>query len=305
LYLCDSSILLEKERAKLILRRIIERNRDMVLRYEFNAEHLDDEIIDLLLQLPENEFNFGVQTTNPRALQIMKRPFKREKFEENYWKMARRVERTSITMDVIYGLPGDDLEGFKESLNYTMSFERVKWILTNPLILLPGSDFHRDAEKHGLKLRDRESGVVESASSFPAEQMREASRISFMAATVFFNARLRDAARALAVSRRMRFIDVVVEFFASLPFELVESGDYPHMVPSTAKDFRDRNLAVFRVVRLYPLIVKYFDEFSGGAYRAALADHEDHFSDQFRRLKGFALEEAVRCGVSETAGNAR
>jgi anaerobic magnesium-protoporphyrin IX monomethyl ester cyclase len=305
IYLCDSSILLEKDRAKRILRHIIARNRDMVLRYEFNAEHLDDEIIDLLLQLPENEFNFGVQTINPPALKIMRRPFKRKKFEENYWKMARRVERTSITMDVIYGLPGDDLEGFKESLNYTMSFDGVKWILTNPLILLPGSDYYRDAEKHGIKLRDRETGVVESTSSFPVEQMREAIKISFWVSTVFFNARLRDAMRAFAVSRGIRFVDVVIGMFSSLPFALLESEAYPYMVPSAAKDFRDRNLAVFRVARLYAGIVKYFDEYSRGAHRAALADFEDHFSDQFRRLKHFAIEEAARCGVSGPAGIAR
>lgn len=296
IYLCDSSILLEKERAKAILEHVIRKNRDMVLRYEFNAEHLDDEIIDLLLQLPENEFNFGVQTTNRRALKSMRRPFHREKFEENYQKMARRTERTSITMDVIYGLPGDDLEGFKESLEYTMSFDQVKWILTNPLILLPGSDFHRDADKHGIRLRDEESCIVESTSSFGAAEMREAIKISFWVSTVFFNGRLREAMRAFARARRARFIDVVSELFSSLPFPLVDGDAWPYMVPSVARDFRARNLAVFRVVQRYPDIVRHFDRISEGAFAAELADFDDHYVDQFHRLKRFALEEARRSG---------
>jgi radical SAM superfamily enzyme YgiQ (UPF0313 family) len=301
IYLCDSSILLDKPRAKRILSRIIEKNRDMVLRYEFNAEHLDDEIIDLLLQLPANEFNFGVQTTNPRALKLMRRPFHREKFEENYHKMARRTERTSITMDVIYGLPGDDLESYKRSLDYVMSFNHVKWILTNPLILLPGSEFHADRERHGIKLRDDESCIVTSTSTFSEEAMAEAIKISFFTSAVFFNHRLREAVKAFARERGGRYVDTIIDVFESLPFPLLDTEAYPYMVPSVAEDFRARNLAIYRVACLYPLIVRHFDEVSEQAYSQLLSDFEEHYTSQFERLRKFAREEAARAGVRAPA----
>lgn len=304
IYLCDSSILLDKPRAKAILEHVVRKNRDMVIRYEFNAEHLDDEIIELLGKLPENEFNFGVQTTNPPALRAMRRPFHRDKFERNYEKMARRRERTSITMDVIYGLPGDDLAGFVASLDYVIGFDRVRWILTNPLILLPGSDFHRDREKHGIVLRDEESFVVESTSSFPKEDMREAIRLSFLVSVVFFNERLRDAVKAFARARGESYVRAIDEIFRTLPVTFVEGNDYPYLVPSVAADFRARNLAIHRVVRHFPAIVAHFDEISRGEFREVLSGWETAFVPQYHRLAGFAEAEA-RKAAEPSPGPAR
>lgn len=298
LYLCDSSILLDKPRAKAILRHIVDTNRDVVVRYEFNAEHLDDEIIDLLLQLPENEFNFGVQTINPAALRAMRRPFHRNKFEANYKKMVRRTERTSITMDVIYGLPGDDLDGFKSTLEYVIGFDHVRWILTNPLILLPGSDFYRDAPRHGIKVRDDLSCIVESTASFSREDMAEAIRIAFLVSVVYFNERVRDAVKAFARQSGRGYVETIVELFAELPFPLLETDAYPYLIPSVAEDFRARNLAIFRVAHLYPHFVRFLDECTGGAYRDALATFESAFVPQYARLVGFARDEAERAGVA-------
>ncbi|HEX3595933.1 MAG TPA: radical SAM protein [Polyangiaceae bacterium] len=296
IYLCDSSILLDKPRAKAILGHILERNRDVVIRYEFNAEHLDDEIIELLLKLSENEFNFGVQTTNPMALRAMRRPFHQTKFETNYAKMVRRTERTAITMDVIYGLPGDDLAGFKASLDYVMSFEHVRWILTNPLILLPGSDFHADRERHGIVVRDAESFIVESTATFSKADMAEAIRLSFLVSVVFFNERLRDVMKTFARDHGRGYVEAIADFFDALPFRLVD-GQYPYLVPSIARDFRERNLAIYAVQRLYPDIVRFFDVHTGGAYRAELAGWEEAFVPQYHRLVRFAAEEARRAGI--------
>jgi radical SAM superfamily enzyme YgiQ (UPF0313 family) len=297
LYLCDSSILLDKPRAKTILRHIVDTNRNVVVRYEFNAEHLDDEIIDLLLKLPENEFNFGVQTINPPALRAMRRPFHRDKFETNYKKMVRRTERTSITMDVIYGLPGDDLDGFKATLEYVIGFDHVRWILTNPLILLPGSDFYRDAPRHGIKVRDDLSCIVESTASFSAQDMAEAIRISFLISVVYFNERVRDVVKAFAKDSGKGYVETILELFSALPFPLVEAPRYPYLIPSVAEDFRARNLAIHRVVHLYSSFVRFVDDYTGGAYEAALAGFESAFVPQYKRLAGFAREEAERAGI--------
>jgi hypothetical protein len=301
IYLCDSSILLDKPRAKAILEHVILHNRDKVMRYEFNAEHLDDEIIGLLLKLPGNEFNFGVQTTNPVALRVMRRPFNRARFEANYRKLTRRSERTSITMDVIYGLPGDDFAGFQSSLEYVTSFDRVGWILTNPLILLPGSEYWRDREQHGIVLRDEESYIVESTASFSREQMARAIRLSFWVSTVYFNTRLRDAFKACAKDSGRRFVDVVEELFSALPFALIDADQYPYLVPSVAADFRARNLAIWRVVQSYPDLVTFFDEHTRHAYSELLVDYREHFVEQYYRLRRFAREEAERAGLFRSA----
>lgn len=299
IYLCDSSILLDKPRAKAILKHVVETNRDIVIRYEFNAEHLDDEIIELLLMLPENEFNFGVQTTNPAALRAMRRPFKRLKFETNYAKMARRTERTFITMDVIYGLPGDDLAGFNESLEYVTGFDHVRWILTNPLILLPGSEFYRDRERHGIVIRDERSYIVESTATFSKKDMAAAIRLSFLVSVVFMNERVRDTVKSFAARAGRGRVETILELFDALPFALLEGDQYPYLVPSVASDFRDRNLAIFRVAHLYPSLVHFIDEYTEGAFSDLLRDYEQAFVPQYHRLLGFAREEAARVGATE------
>lgn len=299
LYLCDSSLLLDKPRAKRVLRRIIERGGGRVsLRFEFNAEHLDDEIIDLLMRLPGNELNFGLQTVTPRALREMRRPFDRRRFERNFAKLAARAGDSVLTMDLIYGLPGDDLEGYKASLDYAMSFPRLDWILTNPLVLLPGSDYARDAERHGLRLRPGSSGAVAASATFPEPQMREAVRLSFWVATAYFNSALREAMRAHAAERGARFVDEVAEFFGGLPFELLDGAPYPFMVPSEAREFRERNLAVRAVARRFPELVALYDARSRGRRSRTLSRYPEAFGPQFRRLERFAREDASREALS-------
>jgi radical SAM superfamily enzyme YgiQ (UPF0313 family) len=294
IYLCDSSILLDKPRATAILRHVIAHERDVTIRYEFNAEHLDDEIIDLLLQLPDNELNFGVQAVGRPALKTMRRPFKPKKFEASYDALVRRPERVQVTMDVIYGLPGDDLAGYEASLDYVMSFDHVSWILTNPLILLPGSDFHRDRERHGIVVRDEESLIVESTRTFPKAQMKEAIQLSFWVSIVYMNARLRDAVRDWARSQGQGYVEVIRRFFEALPLTFVDGDDYPYLVPSVAEDFRKRNLAIHRVVEAYPELIAAWDAHTALAHHEVLADYADHFGPQFRRLSRFAREEVSR-----------
>jgi radical SAM superfamily enzyme YgiQ (UPF0313 family) len=298
IYLCDSSLLLDKPRAKSILRHIIDKRQDVVLRYEFSADQLDDEIVDLLLQLPENEFNFGVQTITPLALKTMRRPFRRKKFEENFAKLARRSERTKITMDVIYGLPGDDLEGFKNTLEYVLGFPEVTWILTNPLILLPGADFYRDRDKHGIVLRDEISFLVEETATFPRQQMLEARRIAFQVSVVFFNRRLREALARLSSDRGARQIDTIEWLFRNLPFSLIEAEEYPYLVPSVASDFVARNRAIFGVCTRYTEIVEAFDALTDHAFSELLRDFREEYSVQYHRLWRFAAEDAKVYGWS-------
>jgi len=298
IYLCDSSILYKKDRAKEILNFIIDRNSNIIIRYEFDAAHLDDDIIEFLAKLPNNEFNFGVQTTNPVALKTMDRPFKKERFEENYYKLVGKVGPRSITMDLIYGLPGDHYQGYKESMDYVLQFNGVKWILTNPLILLPGADFYREQKEHGIVLRDKESFIVTETNTFSKEDMSKALKLSYLVSVVFLNYRFRSAMKQLSEIRHQGYSDTILDFFDGLPFELVYDGQYPYMVPSVARDFLKRNLDIFRTIQLYPAIIKEFHNYTNFELKKLLEDYEGNFSDRYFNLKRFAEEDAKRLEIS-------
>ena len=171
-YLADSSLLFKRDRAKEILRFCQPFKKP--IRFEFAIGQLDDELIQILRDMPESEFNFGLQTINPPALKAIGRTFKQEAFEREY---AALADRHNITIDVIYGLPDDDFEGYKRTIDYVASFA-PKRILTNPLILLPGSPYWKDQVKYGIRW-DPETHLVTSTRSFSEEDMRKARNYSF------------------------------------------------------------------------------------------------------------------------------
>ncbi len=287
IYLCDSSLLLNKKRAKQILQHIINSKTNKSIRYEFTAEQLDDEIIDLLRQLPNHEFNFGIQSINRQALSDMRRTFHRDKFEENYHKVSKKFKEPKITVDLIYGLPGDDIEGYKESLNYVISLDGVGRILTNPLLVLPGSDFYRNMDKYGIRLRDKKSCIVRENYTFSEQGIALAKKYSFFVSVIYLNHRLRDCIKSFAKWHMKKYIETIIDFMESLTFDITKRK-YPDMIPSVKEGFEQRN-AVFRnVINKYDDIVTLFKAFSDHRYDSLLADYKNHYADHYYKLKRFA-----------------
>jgi radical SAM superfamily enzyme YgiQ (UPF0313 family) len=285
IYFCDSDILLDHERAVSILEYIIARKPGMDVRFEFNAEHLSDTILDCIERLPATEINFGLQTVNPKALENIGRKFRRNVFEQNFAKAAQRFAER-ITLDLIYGLPGDDYAGFKRSVEYALCLGGVRRILTNPLLVLPGSEFHRNMGRYGFVLRGPDSFLVESCASFSSQDMASARKLSFWVAVFFFNSALRDALLAGAAHQARPVTDVLLEFVSTLP-EALLPPDYPDMVPGAREDYARRNAALAAVIRRYEELVAAFLRYDGGRSAALLQGFERSFTEQFRKVQGF------------------
>jgi len=286
IYFCDSSLLFNKKRAKVILKHIIEADTDKTFRYEFFAEQLDDELIDLLVKLPGHEFNFGIQSINERALYDMNRVFSRNLFERNYRLIAKKSKGVNnITVDLIYGLPGDNIEGYKSSLNYAISLPEVRRILTNPLVVLPGSAFYRNRDKYILELRDGKSYIVKSNYTFSEFDMELARKYSFFVAVIYFNYCLRDYMKIIAEKLGKTYIDTIIAFMESLPFDIIEGEAYPDMVPSVKKDFDRRNSAFIRVIERYGDIINHFKSSFHNVCDIDFSNHHERFSEHFYKLK--------------------
>ena len=292
IYLCDSSLLLNKPRARAILDHIIRSGTDKAIRYEFSPEQLDDEIIERMLKLPSNEFNFGIQTINPPALTAIGRPFARERFETSYRKFIAAFPAAQITVDLIYGLPGDDLAGYLASLDYVMSLPGVSRILTNPLIVLPGSRFFRDRDKYGITLSDDGSFLLRENRTFSIDQMRDARRISFYVNLLYLNTTLKDALLRLAQETQTGPAGRMIEFFETLPFELVR-GEYPATIPSIKEDFEHRNRVFGAVLHKFPAIIDAFRSYSGHRYDLLLDGCEQAFTPHYYKYLAYAAATAA------------
>ena len=172
-YLCDSSLLYNKERGRDILKFCAKYKKS--IRFEFAIGQLDDDIIEALLDMPESEYNFGVQTINPVVLKLLHRGFNRATFEREYMALAGNH---NVTVDAIYGLPGDDFESYKRTLDYMAGLPNIKRILTNPLILLPGSPFWSEKKEHGF-VYDPETYLLIRSNAWSEEDMQKARDYSF------------------------------------------------------------------------------------------------------------------------------
>lgn len=94
--------------------------------------------IELLRRCRLDGVELGLQTTNPKALQHTGRRLERSRFERSV-EMLR--EHADVVVDIILGLPGDDPDGFRKTVDYLVGLD-VK-IHAFHLLALPGSEFSR------------------------------------------------------------------------------------------------------------------------------------------------------------------
>ena len=290
IYLCDSNILINKQRAWEILNHIGQKKKDKVIRFEFDPLMLDSKTIDLLDSLSQNEFNFGIQTVNKRALEIVGKRFDKHFFEDTYRLIISKIKMPILTIDLIYGLPGDDIETYKDSLEYALGFREVTRILTNPLIVLPGSSFYLDMDRYKIKLKDKQSYMIQENFSFSKEDMEAAKKYSFYVYVLFFNSILMDCIRAYARLKNQRLIDTVIDFFDSLPFDVTGGHGFPYTIPSIKEGFVRRNKVIKALAKNFADIVACFNQYSRSRFKSVLTDYQAGDTQYFAKMKRLASQ---------------
>ncbi|HOT00811.1 MAG TPA: radical SAM protein [Acidobacteriota bacterium] len=124
---------------------------------------------------------FGLQSSSPRALRQAGRTARLEAFGAK----ARLLRQAGLpfSLDVIYGLPGDDYAAFSRTLDAAFAME-PNFINCFRLQVLPGSRFAHDAERLGLRHQPEPPYHLESCPTFSAGDMARAERLA-RALTIF------------------------------------------------------------------------------------------------------------------------
>ena len=97
-------------------------NGKTMFHFEIEAEFLDEEALAFLQKVPVGvmQFEIGVQSTNKKTLEAVGRSCGIEKLAEN----IKRIPRTIHShLDLIAGLPFEDLESFGKSFDFTMALK--------------------------------------------------------------------------------------------------------------------------------------------------------------------------------------
>ncbi len=173
-YVTDACLFYTRKRAKAICDRIAACSRKVPTVMTLDIRTLDEEIIKCISQvnLIRNQFHFGLQTTNPEALRLLNRQDTREIFIEKIALLRRIKPEAQISLDLIYGLPGDNHEGFRESVDFAYSLNPGKLYLSH-LLLLPGTPFWDRKEAFGFDYTDEPPYMVRSNAQYTPEDMNK------------------------------------------------------------------------------------------------------------------------------------
>jgi radical SAM superfamily enzyme YgiQ (UPF0313 family) len=152
-----------------ILHSLRKLNRKGRLRFfaEVQADLLTPDQIRGLAEAGFSELEAGVQSLDPQVLKRIRRPVRFAPLESNLRLMAD--EGIRVTIDLMYGLPGQTLPEVRHSLKWAWQFKgaNVQCLQT---LLLPGTDLRTERSGWRMQADDRPPYGVRSTSTLsPAD----------------------------------------------------------------------------------------------------------------------------------------
>lgn len=96
----------------------------LFLHFELVPDYLSDELKELILKFPEGslQFEIGIQTLNPETQKLISRRTDLAKAKDNISWLSKHTT-VHLHVDLIAGLPAEDLEKFAEGFNELWSWE--------------------------------------------------------------------------------------------------------------------------------------------------------------------------------------
>jgi len=150
LWFMDPTFNADEERALKIL-KIVEKYRpDMPLAFELRADLLTDALIDQLGKLHVAEVGIGLQSYSEEVNKHIHRTNNVNTIEGKIRRLHKAIGKTcdQFDIDLIYGLPGDQYENYKKSVDYIIELGgRIHY---QPLRVFKGTQLNDDVEKYGI-----------------------------------------------------------------------------------------------------------------------------------------------------------
>jgi hypothetical protein len=145
-FVLDPTYNADKKRALHILRLIAEKTPDTFFYFECRAEFIDKEMAKAFTAIP-CALQIGLQSAHEDVLEKVHRTLNKKLFVKNIGSL--NGTGAVFGFDLIYGLPGDSLSGFRESIDFAVSLYPNN-LETFCLSVLPGTDLYDNAERQGL-----------------------------------------------------------------------------------------------------------------------------------------------------------
>ena len=150
----DRTFNCNKERAKEVFKYILSLDCNTLFHFEAAADLFDDELLELLSHARKGliQLEIGIQTTNTNSLEEIDRVTDVDRLTKNVSNILDNGN-IHVHVDLIAGLPLEDLESFRRSFNAVYGM-RPHQLQLGFLKLLKGSKVRNEALKHGFTFRD-------------------------------------------------------------------------------------------------------------------------------------------------------
>lgn len=173
-FVLDPTYNASKDRALKMLRLIEEKTPDTFYYFEARAEFIDRELAKAFSRV-HCALQIGMQSADPEVLKNVNRTMDRKKFIKNIGYLNE--EGVTFGFDLIYGLPGDTLKGFKNSIDFALSLYPNNLELFC-LSVLPGTDLYDSAEEFSLVWQHQPPYNVLSTPQFPEGELKKAASLA-------------------------------------------------------------------------------------------------------------------------------
>jgi len=146
-WVLDSTFNYPLERGKELIRLIARIAPHIHFHLEAKIEFIDEELVELLSTI-HCSVQIGLQSANPQVVCKMRRHFDADQFRDH----VALLHYAGITygIDLMYGLPGDDDQGFRRSVDFVLGLQ-PNHVDLFPLAVLPGTELFQQQQHYGLE----------------------------------------------------------------------------------------------------------------------------------------------------------
>ena len=150
----DRTFNADKKRAKEIFSFIADNPSDTCFHMELSGDLMDEETVAILSRAKKGsmQFEIGVQSTHGKTLDAVERKMSLERLKTGVKELLTKTD-IHIHLDLIAGLPYEDINTFKNSFNEVIALN-PHVLQLGFLKLLKGSKIRSNDELHGYKYKD-------------------------------------------------------------------------------------------------------------------------------------------------------
>lgn len=153
-------------------------DHELMVHFEVIPDRLPDALKELLVQFPPNslQFEVGVQTFDPDVQSLISRRQNNEQTKANL-QWLREQTQAHIHADLIFGLPGDTLNGFAQSFNqlYELGPQEIQLGI---LKRLRGAPINRHTEEYQMKYSPAPPYTVLQTRDISFEELQRVGRFA-------------------------------------------------------------------------------------------------------------------------------